>query len=157
MKSKIVLTIAGFTAITINTIMLKFSSVFGIKAESGGLLKLVIIWLPKAVSNMGFVKTQVFWYIFHFATGAAMVIFYYLTFKKINMPVLWKGILFSLFPWLINALIVLPLLHQGVLGITKLSAEGIVYFFFANLAFGLSLVYTIKILEKASGKSPILF
>ncbi|QEM11717.1 hypothetical protein [Mucilaginibacter rubeus] len=127
--------------------MLKVSNLIGIKAESGGLLKLILLWLPRPISGLDLFKTQFFRYLFHFATGAAMVFVYHLTLEKSTIRVFWKGVVFSCFPWLVNGLIVLPLLHQGVLGIGQLSVSGIIYFFFANLAFGLSLVYVMKILK----------
>lgn len=58
-------------------------------------------------------------------------------------PGLWKGTLFSLFPWVLNGFLVLPLLGQGLLGIRVLSLEGILYFFVANWLFAavLGLLY----------------
>ena len=69
-----------------------------------------------------------------------MVLIYLYIFEPILPGKGWlKGSLFSLFPWMINGLIVLPLLGQGILGIHQLSIAGIIYFFIANWIFGLVL------------------
>ena len=49
---------------------------------------------------------------------------------------LLKGSVFSLLPWSINSLIVLPALGQGVFGYRTLPLSGIAYFFVANWSFG---------------------
>ncbi|MCA1652576.1 MAG: hypothetical protein LC753_20690, partial [Acidobacteria bacterium] len=44
-----------------------------------------------------------------------------------------------LLPWLVNGLVVLPLLGQGVLGYQRLALSGMAYFFVANWSFGAAL------------------
>jgi hypothetical protein len=92
--------------------------------------------------------TQAFWYFFHLLTGAIMVIGYALFFDNIKTSVFRKGLLFSLFPWIINGVVILPLLHQGIMGIGTLPLSGIIYYFFANAIFGLSLAYLYNGLKK---------
>jgi hypothetical protein len=133
--------LSGFLAITLNTLMLRLAKPLHIKAESGGLLKLVILHLPFGTEQLGFLHDDLFWYLFHYSTGAIMVLVYFVFFEKINCRLYVKGLLFSLFPWLINSLIVLPLLKQGIFGSFQVPASGIIYFFFANSFFGLSLAY----------------
>lgn len=133
---------AGFVAITVNTILLKAASLFLIAAESGGLLKLIILhakqYLPSNVLLL--TKTTGFWLLFHYMTGFAMVLIYLYVFEKMLPGKGWvKGSLFSLVPWIINGCIVLPLLGQGFAGIQALPLSGIIYFFITNLIFGLTL------------------
>lgn len=138
--------LSGLVAITINTFFLKASSLFGITAEGGGLLKLLLVQTRDFLCPglLSFFKTSGFWFLFHYATGLVMV-FLYVFFIAPILPGsgLLKGSLFSLLPWVINGFLVLPLLGQGVLGIYQLSATGILYFFIANWLFGalLGLLY----------------
>lgn len=136
--------------------MLKAGKVFHIKAESGGLLKLVLQLAPMNLSKDLIFKTEWFWFVFHFATGGIMVIAYFVFLDK-RMIRLWvKGALLSLFPWLVNEIIVLPLIGQGVLGSSILPVNGIVYFLMANILFGYSLVYILHELRNMEIKSPPL-
>jgi hypothetical protein len=137
---------AGFIAITANTIFLKAASLFHIAAESGGLLKLILLhtkqYLPSNILSL--TKTTGFWLLFHYITGFAMVLMYAYFFEPLLPGKGWvKGSLFSLVPWLINGCIVLPLLGQGIMGVHQLSAGGMIYFFIANWIFGwvLGVVY----------------
>ena len=48
----------------------------------------------------------------------------------------WRSAsLFSLFPWLINSAVVLPLLGQGFAGLYRLRWQDALFFFIANWAF----------------------
>ena len=129
----------GFIAITINTIILKAAPLLHIEAESGGLLKLFIL-KTRTFLNPGlllYLKSFIFFIIFHYATGMAMVLLYVLINKKLQPGKgLVKGSVFSLIPWSINYFIVLPLLGQGIAGVNSISTAGIVYFFIANWVFG---------------------
>ena len=78
----------------------------------------------------------IFWLAFHYATGFGMVCLYVLLEPRLPGRGLLKGSLFSLLPWLINGLIVLPALGQGVFGYRTLPLSGIAYFFVANWSFG---------------------
>jgi len=136
----------GLIAITVNTIVLKAAPLFHITAENGGLLKLILLHTRDYFSPgmLLYFKTTLSWLLFHYLTGFSMVLIYLYIFEPVLPGKGWlKGSLFSLFPWLINGLIVLPLLGQGMLGIHQLSNAGITYFFIANLLFGwvLGLLY----------------
>ena len=140
--------LAGLIAITANTILLKAAPALHIQAESGGLLKLILLHTQDYFSQGMFVyfKTTLFWLLFHYLTGFTMVLIYLYIFEPVLPGKGWlKGSLFSLFPWLINGLIVLPLLSQGMLGIHQLSMAGIIYFFIVNWLFGwiLGVVYEV--------------
>ncbi|WP_121812197.1 hypothetical protein [Mucilaginibacter kameinonensis] len=150
MKPNKALVMAGFTAITLNTIMLKLAKAFGIKAESGGLLKLALRMLTGSFSSVPFIKTDWFWILFHFATGAVMVVIYPAFFGRLPLSTFIKGLLFSLFPWVINGIIVLPLLNQGLFGLRALPISGVFYFFLANLLFGFTLSYLYKVFTRSN-------
>lgn len=137
--------LAGLIAITANTILLKTAPLLHIQAESGGLLKLILLHTHDYLSQgmLLYFKTTLFWLLFHYVTGFSMVLIYLYVFEPVLPGKGWlKGSLFSLLPWMINGLIVLPLLGQGILGIHQLSMTGII-FFIANWLFGwvLGMVY----------------
>ncbi|GAC1693074.1 MAG: hypothetical protein NVS9B5_35510 [Terriglobales bacterium] len=140
--------IPALIAITANIAVLKSAGLLGIIAESGGLLKLHVIYLEPIVERLHITslwhsahlpaaESLWFWMGFHYATGLAMAYLYIYVFEPI-LPGggLVKGSIFSLLPWSLNSFAVLPLLGQGILGIHKLTVSGIIYFFFANWVFG---------------------
>ena len=149
LKSKAIRGIGpAIIAISANTLMLKQAQRFGIAAESGGLLKLHVIYLGPLLHRIGAdavwqslhlpgLQSLWFWLGFHYATGLAMAFIYIYVLEPI-LPGggFLKGSLFSLLPWALNSLGVLPLLGQGVLGRNKLTVGGMVYFFAANWLFG---------------------
>lgn len=113
---------AGIVAITVQTLFLKMAPFMRIEAESGGLLKLLIIHIPTYINNslLSFFHTTSFGLIFHYLTGFAMVLLYVYIFEPLLPGKGWqKGSLFSLLPWLINGFIVLPLLGQGIAGFQR--------------------------------------
>lgn len=129
---------AGFVAICFNTLLLKISPLFSIKAEGGGLLKLILSAGRGSPGRYSFLTSCEFALLFHFLTGFVMVYMYVFFFESITGLKGWlKGSMFSLVPWLINGFLILPLLGSGPLGIKMLSATGIAYFFVANWLFGL--------------------
>jgi hypothetical protein len=142
--------VAGFIAITANTIILKVAPLINVSAESGGLLKLLLLHTQQYFINyLPYIKTTGFWLLFHYLTGFAMVGMYVYLFEPVLPGKGWlKGSLFSLVPWLINGGIVLPLLGQGFMGIHQLSAAGMIYFFIANWIFGVLLGIVYEFLSK---------
>lgn len=131
MRNKVIY--AGLIAVTANTLLLKLAPLLHIKAESGGLLKLTILYthlpVPQPVSTP-------LWLGFHYLTGFVMVAVYALFFERLQGPKWLKGSLFSLLPWLINGLIVSPLLQQGIFSYKAIPASGMAWFFMANWIFG---------------------
>lgn len=140
-KLKIIdIVFAGFMAIGANTLFLKASTLLHIKAESGGLLRLVLNAGQGNLRQHSFLKTNEFALFFHYLTGFVMVFIYALLFDPIFQLKGWlKGSLFALFPWMINGIIILPLLGSGMFGTTHLNMAGITYFFGANILFGIIL------------------
>ncbi|MCA1585345.1 MAG: hypothetical protein LC791_11460 [Acidobacteria bacterium] len=131
-----------------NTIVLKAAEPLGFLAESGGLLRLHVLYLSPLFQSLGISQwwaavslpppsSLSFWLAFHYLTGFVMVFLYSALFERV-LPGrgLIKGSLFSLLPWLVNGLVVLPLLGQGVLGYQRLAFSGMAYFFVANWSFG---------------------
>ena len=134
------LAISGSIAIAINTLLLKAALLFLITAEGGGLLKLFLQTSNVILPHFSFEHTAWFALLFHFLTGFLMAVFYAVFFDKMVLAPGWvKGSLFSILPWLINGLMVLPLLKQGIFGYITLTPTGMAWFFLANLGFGLTL------------------
>ena len=130
--------IAGFIAISVNTLLLELAPVIHLKAEGGGLLKLLLQYGRPMTGHIAFLNTSFFSLIFHYLTGLVMIMIYACWFSQLLKMSGWiKGSLFSLLPWLINGLIVLPLLGFGLLGNYKLSLAGMCYFLIAKWLFGL--------------------
>jgi hypothetical protein len=143
--------LAGLIAISFNTILLKAAPLFGIVAEKGGLLRLLAIYLGPPANRFGVAQwwtrtglpgpaSLSFWLVFHYGTGLVMA-FLYASFLESRLPggVFIKGSLFSLLPWLISALLVLPLLGQGPLGLRAIPLSAALYFLLANWVFGVTL------------------
>ncbi|MCA1585980.1 MAG: hypothetical protein LC791_14815 [Acidobacteria bacterium] len=139
---------AGFIAISVNTIVLKAAEPLGFLAESGGLLRLHVLYLSPLFQSLGISgwwaaaslpppSALPFWLAFHYLTGFVMVVLYSTVFERL-LPGrgLIKGSLFSLLPWFVNGLVVLPVLGQGVFGYQRLPLSGMAYFFVANWSFG---------------------
>lgn len=143
--------LAGIVAITASTIVLKAAAPLGIVAESGGLLRLHVQHLAPMLRQFGVAgwwtshglpgpASLPFWLAFHYATGFVMVLLYTALLERaLPGTGVLKGSLFSLIPWLINSLIVLPMLGEGAFGSRALSASGMSYFFMANWLFGAAL------------------
>lgn len=145
--------IADFIAISVNTLLLQLAPMIHIKAEGGGLLKLLLKYGRPITGHIAFLYTSLFGVVFHYLTGLVMVIIYICWFSRLLKMSGWiKGSLFSLLPWLINGFIVLPLLGYGLLGNYKLSLAGMCYFMITNWLFGLVLGWLFAYLNKSLNK-----
>lgn len=139
---------AGLIAISVNTILLKVAAPLGIRAESGGLLRLCVLrareplgrtQIPARWESMGLPgpRSLPFWLAFHYGTGFVMVGLYVRVVRsRLPGSGLVKGSLFSLGPWLVNGLAVVPRLGQRPFGVSTLRPSGIAYFFWVNWLFG---------------------
>ena len=143
--------VAGAFGVVVNTALLKVAAPLGIRAESGGLLRLMTRALAPLANQTGLSETWTraglpmpdslaFWLGFHLATGLGMVLLYAYVFEPfLPGKGLLKGSLFALVPWLINGFVVLPLLGQGIIGARALTLSGISYFFVADWSFTVTL------------------
>ena len=148
---------AGLIAITVNTLLLKAAPIFNIEAESGGLLKLILLhtYVYMNTPMLAFAHTAAFALLFHYLTGFAMVVLYVYILEPLLPGKGWqKGSLFSLLPWILNGFIILPLLGQGFIGIRQLPVTGIIYFFMANWIFGMILGKLYEIFQKKESSKP---
>ena len=140
-------------AIALNTLILKSDTFFKIKAGAGGLFGLLKIHFAETFSQLGLSSlwtlaslpqpgTLAFYIFFHSLVGYSTAILYvYVIEKRLLGSGLTKGAIFSLLPWVINSVIVLPLLGKGFAGSDVLDITGIIYFFIANGLYGVVLGY----------------
>jgi|GEM_PF-3070107 len=130
--------LAGLVGILGNMAFLSAGSALGLRSESGGLLRLMLGTLGKLVPALAHhpPPTAAVWVGFHVGTGLVMVALYVSLFeRRLRGPSWWRGFQFGLFPWCINAFLVLPLLGQGIAGHRVLSLGGMAWFFLANQVF----------------------
>lgn len=140
--------LAALPAITVNALLLQIAQILGIKTGGSALQRLLTALLhPLAAHSsqahgweaMGLPApgSPPFALAFHYATGLAMAMLYVIALEPhLPGPPPVKGLLFGLIPWLVNSVLVLPLLGQGALGLSALPLTGVAYFFVANEAFG---------------------
>lgn len=80
---------------------------------------------------------------FHIAVGLGMALVYAVVVEpRVPEPAWIKGLWYALILWLMNALIILPLIGEGIAGVRHLNFAGVVYYacahtiFFVLLALG---------------------
>ncbi len=72
--------------------------------------------------------------------GLFMAVLYAYAIEPVLSGVGWrKGAIFSLLPWLINSIVVMPLLGKGFAASYALTLGGVTYFFFGNAIYGICL------------------
>ena len=136
---------AGLLGTTVNTLVLEVAPLLHINVGKGGLLQLFhrqvarrLPFLLPFVGRLGLKQppTLAGFLWFHYVTGLAMILVYFFVFAPcLDGSEWWKSSVFSIFPWLINAAIVLPALGQGFAGVRLTPLSGTLYFFFANWLF----------------------
>ncbi len=136
--------LAGFLAASVNTVVLKLAGAFNIEAESGGLFRLLRIYLGDTFNALRIGKlwtalllpepgTFGFWLLFHTFMGLVMAVFYAYAIEPLLGGQGWrKGAIYSLLPWLLNSAVVMPLLGKGFAASHSLTLLGMMYFFVAN-------------------------
>jgi hypothetical protein len=124
---------AGALAIRANTALLQATDQVGIVTARGGLLTLV----NRAVDIPGraLATNWQFQQAFHVCVGIGMAVFYALIVRDPRNRVVGKSLLYATLVWLANALVVLPLIGQGLAGTRVLSIIGIEYFAQAHTIF----------------------
>jgi uncharacterized membrane protein YagU involved in acid resistance len=152
---------SALMAITVNTVMLKTAPLMGIKAGAEGLFGLLRNYFGETFRDIGLSGlwsaamlpqpgTLMFYIFFHSLIGFLMAGLYVSVVEKYLAGSGWrKGAVFALLPWLINSIIVLPLLGKGFAGSNVLDGVGLVYFFIANGVYGVLLGH---LYEKTSGR-----
>lgn len=141
---------AGVVAILINSAMLLVADRSGLTTARGGLLKLLTSWLIPAIEQSGHAplalwigsvaRTYAFQSGFHIVVGLFMACLFVKVAADFLENDAWRAaLLAALVVWLVNALIILPALGEGVAGQRSLTLIGILYFAVAHTAFFLIL------------------
>ena len=144
---------AGAIAIVVNIAVLDAFDAAGIVTARGGLQKLMRMWLAAPLTRLGAdglwaslglpgPDTPVFKTGFKVAVGLLMALAYAIPLEP-ALPGrwLWKGLAAALLFWLVNALVVLPLLGEGVAGLRTLTAGGLLCYAVAHSIFFLVLAW----------------
>ena len=140
---------AATIAIIINIMILKSAPIFHINAAAGGLFGLLhhllgssfheygisIFWASTILPQPG---TLGFFILFHMFIGVIMSLIYAFILEKHLIGSGWqKGITFALIIWIINSIIIMPLLGKGFAASNVLNITGMIYFFIANAFYGI--------------------
>jgi len=147
--------LAGGLAIVVNTALLAAADAIPLVTARGGLLKLLTVAFGDTLAQSG---VGAFWTRaglpapggttfqlgFHVVVGLAMALLYGLALEAWLAGPPWrKGLAYAVAVWLANALIVLPLLGEGVAGSRSLGLAGMACFAAAHTVFfvGLAVLF----------------
>ena len=144
--------LAGAFAITVNTLLLYGAARFGLSTGNGGLLKLIHPWLGPLLNRSGVAHVwastmlpapgaPAFKLGFHVFVGMLMAAVYACVQRFVPWPAWIKGLFYAVLVYLANALIVLPLLGQGIAGSRVVSSYGLIYFALAHTTFFMLLAW----------------
>lgn len=137
---------AGTVAIAINTALLQLAAGLGIQTGQGGLLQLIRPVLAPLLRRLGVASAWASTALpppgsagfkdgFHVLVGLAMAAVYAWGERYLPWRPWVKGLAYALAVYLANALILLPVIGQGLAGSRTASAGGLVYFAFAHTTF----------------------
>lgn len=142
--------VAGTVALAVNMILLWLADHFGIVTARGGFQRLTKLWTTPWLVATGAdalwsrwqlpdPSSALFMAAFKIAAGLMMALVYAAI--EPALPGRWwtKGLLYALIVWLLNAVVVLPLLGEGFAGTESLTGAGIMTFALAHTAFFLVL------------------
>jgi hypothetical protein len=158
--------LAGFGAVCVHTVLLRSADLFDLEVESGGLFRLLRLYFGATFTTWGVDRwwasiglpmpgTMTFWVLFHTFVGILFGAFYALVVEPFLRGAGWyKGGVFSLLPWIINSVVVMPLLGNGFAAMNTLSPGGMVWFFVANTLFGILLGHWYERLIDRSAPPP---
>ncbi|KEQ18830.1 hypothetical protein [Endozoicomonas numazuensis] len=156
-----VMLFATVVATGVNTVLLKTAPLMDIEVGAGGLFGLLQMYFGGIFHDLGFsavwsatVLPQPgslgFYVFFHSLIGLLMAgLYVYSVEKYLAGSGIKKGAVFALLSWLINSILVLPLLGKGFAGSEVLDSVGLIYFFVANGVYGVLLGF---LYEKLSDK-----
>jgi hypothetical protein len=127
---------AGSIAVLLNTLALDAARIVPVATGNGGLLRFLVM-LSGGLSTPAGAAFQTG---FHIVTGLAMAFFYAFALEPwIRVPSWLRGVLFATAVWLLNAIIVLPGIGEGIAGSHDLPLAGLVWFAAAHTLFFLVL------------------
>lgn len=143
---------AGAVAIAVNTLLLSLAAHLGLQTGHRGVLKLIRPWLAPLLNHSGVAHASAsttlpapgspaFKTGFHVVVGMLMAAAYAFAERFVYWCPWAKGSLYAVLVYLANALIVLPLLGQGIAGSQIVSGYGLIYFAFAHTTFFLLLAW----------------
>ena len=143
--------LCGALATAVNMAILASLGAAGIRTTHGGLLRLLALGVIRVAHSTGINPTYradaqllfaAGWFQegFHIVTGLLMAVVYvfFLEPRRGASPLL-RGVLYGTAIWLLNAMIVLPAIGEGIAGQYHLSAEGIGGFAVAHVSYFLAL------------------
>lgn len=131
--------VAGTIAIVLNTLALDAAQLVPLATGNGGLLRFLVMLTG---GDFPAPAGVVFRTGFHIVIGLAMALFYAFALEPwMRVPSWLGGLLFATAVWLINALIVLPTIGEGIAGSRGLTLAGMAWFALAHTLF--FLVFTI--------------
>jgi hypothetical protein len=142
--------VAGTIAIVLNTLILDAATLVPLATGNGGLLRFLVMLTGGAFRAPA---GAVFQTGFHFVVGLAMALFYAFVLEPwMRVPSWLRGVLFATAVWLINALIVLPSIGEGIAGSHDLTLAGMVWFAAAHTLFFLVLATLFARLRSVSAR-----
>jgi hypothetical protein len=141
---------AGIAAITVNTALLDLAAKWGLDTGNGVLLRLIRPWIGPMLDRTALASawmsaglpgpgSHVFMMGFHIVIGMLMAWAYGYGERLVDWKPWVKGFVYALVVYVANALVVFPLLGEGIAGSRILSGIGQTYFAFAHTIFFLIL------------------
>ena len=125
--------LSGTIAIVLNTLALAAADLIPLATAHGGLLRFLVMMTGGAVKAP---TGSVFQTGFHLAVGVLMALFYaYALEPRLPGPDWARGLLYAAAVWLVNALIVLPAIGEGIAGSRNLTVPGLVWYAVAHTLF----------------------
>lgn len=142
--------LSGIVAITINTVLLNLAAQWGLDTGNGVLLRLIRPWIGPLLDRTGLAhawmtaglsgpESRAFMMGFHIFIGMLMAWAYAHGECLVHWKPSTKGLVYSVVVYAANALVVFPLLGEGIAGSRTLSGIGLSYFAFAHTSFFLIL------------------
>ncbi|KAF3999688.1 hypothetical protein [Glaciimonas immobilis] len=131
---------AGLIAILINTVLLHMADFIPLQTAHGGLLNLLDLAFGTTLVKLGVASVwrvlglptpdgAIFRTGFHVLVGLGMAIVYaFIIEPRLPGPAWVKGLMYALALWLLNTLLILPLIGEGIAGSKHLSDAGMAYY-----------------------------
>ena len=139
--------LAGAVAIGVNTMLLAGADAVGLATAHGGLLRLLEDVANEIAVRLGLaswwgtailpvVSSAHFEFFFHVFVGLLLAVFYAYVAEPALIGRPWvKGLICAVAVWMLNAIIVLPLIGEGLAGSRHLGAAGMIGFAAAHTGF----------------------